>query len=403
MAGYVLSARTTKAINYPRISSNSSPSDLRGITAGSTGNATGSPNGWYDYSGGSLGTSVSISSTNYDIATNDEKFTNADLFQIISQTSASGEHYGVNLATVEQNNIKTVAFYPTGCTSKYPVLGQKDALWNLYANEIDCAKLNNSGVISANKFVMNHETVATEPWVYGQLAKIWNALNTTNGQVGGMSGGLSGLAGKIDKNCVTSLDWTGSSASGGKVDLTISWYRSLDGNANRGFNKYSESLASADHSHNIEFSIVDGALKYKVGPAIGKMNSFNKATSLSHHHEISGSMDKDGKLTVTVGDANFTKATGTYTIDCSKWLIEKVKSIWDSNVVVTCIAKDGPGSGSAKAEAVLKWKTLTKTKTHTDYWDCTASHGANIENTGIDVYLNGTFTRYIINGESYYQ
>ena len=260
MAGYVLSARTTDVITYPRVSSSSSPSDLSGITAGSSGSTTGSPNGWYSYSGGSLASSVSISSTNYNIITNNQQFTNADLFQIVSQTSPSGEHYGVNLATVEQNSIKTVAFYPAGCTSGYPVLGQKNALWNLYANEIDCVTLNNAGVISANKFVMNHETVATEPWVYNELAKIWNALNKTNSQVGGMSSGLSGLAGNVNDNCVTSLDWSGSTASSnGTVDLTISWYRSLGGKANRGSEKYTESLASANHAHNISFSETSGS------------------------------------------------------------------------------------------------------------------------------------------------
>lgn len=397
MAGYALAAKTEDDITYPRISSESSPTNLKGVHAGSSGSASGNPNDWYDYKGGSMETKVTIKSTNYNIVTNDTTFENVDLFQIVSQTSSTG-NYGVNLATVEQNNIKTVAFYPTGCTSKYPVLGQKDALWNLYANEIDCVKLNNSGIISAEKFVMKHETVATEPWVYGQLAKIWDALNTTNGQVSGMSGGLSGLAGKINENCVTSLDWSGTSQypNDGQVEFAVTLFKTLDKKTSIKIEKAPCKVALVKHGH--ELSIKDGKLSLKAG-TVGT----DKDVPLSHHHEVSGSMDKDGKLTVTVGDANFTKATGTYTIDCSEWLIEKVKSIWDSNVIVTCTAKDGSGSGSAKAEAVLKWKTLTKTKTHTDYWDCTASHGANIENTGIDVYLNGTFTRYIINDESYYK
>jgi hypothetical protein len=111
--------------------------------------------------------------------------------------------------------------------------------------------LNNAGVISANKFVMNHETVATEPWVYNELAKIWNALNKTNGQVGGMSSGLSGLAGNVNDKCVTYLDWSGTSATSGKVDFTIAFYRTLGGGVSRGSEKAPHSVALATHGHKL--------------------------------------------------------------------------------------------------------------------------------------------------------
>lgn len=321
MAGYILAAKTEKSVTYPRISSSDSKADLSNIISGSTGSTSKAPNNWYSYGGSSLASSMTIASTNYTVITNDKSFNNVDIFQIVSQTDATG-NYGINLATGSSEGIKTVAFYPVGCTKKYPVLGQKGALWNLYANEIDCVTLNNAGTIAAKMFVMDHETVATEPWVYKQLQGIWNALNKTNGEVGGLSDGLGGLAGNVNDKCVTSLDWSGTSATSGKVDFTIAFYRTLGGNVSRGSEKAPHSVALATHGHKLT---INGTTLSLAAEVVGT----DQTVKLSHNHKVSGSMSADGKLTVTVGDANFTEATGEYTIDCSAWLEAAKKQGWE--------------------------------------------------------------------------
>jgi hypothetical protein len=100
-------------------------------------------------------------------------------------------------------------------------------------------------------------------------------------------------------------------------------------------------------------------------------------------------MSGNGTLTITVGDANFNQATGTYTIDCSSWLRSKVEEIWNNNVYVTCDAHNGNEDGDATATAELRWSSLTKTKTDTDSWECTGDHGGYTKSNMANAWSKG--------------
>ena len=233
---------------------------------------------------------------------------------------------------------------------------------------------------------MNNDKVATEPWVYNLLADVWASLNDLSNAASSNAGSLKRLGNAMANNVITNC----SGAVTGDGEYTITYKNKNGGTV--------LTVPMTDISHGHTLSIDGTTLNMET-----RARHSHKGVSLSHHHEVSGSMSGDGTLTVTVGDANFNQATGTYTIDCSAWLKEKVRSIWLNNVYVTCDAHDGSGGGSAEAKAELKWSSLTLSKYDTDSWDCTASHGANIEDTGETVKLNGYYTRYIIEGKAYYR
>ena len=390
MAGYVLAAKTATSVTYPRISSSSSAANLSNITSGSTGSASGSPNSWYSYSGTQLASVMTIASMNHTVTTSDKVFNNVDIFQIISQTDSTGD-YGVNLATGSADNIKTVAFYPVGCTEGYPVLGQAGALWNLYANEIDCVTLNNAGTIAAKMFVMDHETVATEPWVYEQLQGIWSALNTTNGGIGDVAGALGGLAGNVESQCVTGVIVQKTEPAAGMHGIAVDFYTGFNG-VTRHTGTTEIYVASVDHSHNIEIDGTDLVLIHGV-------TTDKRKASLNHHHGISGSMSGNGTLTIDWESVNFPNATGQSTIDCSAWLVSKVHEIFKSSVSVTSTvtAYDGNESGTAysSGSATLHYggqQSTVKQDTDSpssDTWSCTGDHGGYTKSNMANAWSKG--------------
>ena len=343
-------------------------------------------NSWDGGGPGSIEASVAPLEYYKQITTTDtKKLTSSNTFNIITRDNSG--NYGVAIASgITDNGEKITAIYPTGCALNNSSLGISGYRWNIYANILDAVSINTSGVISAKNMFMNNDKVATEPWVYNLLADVWASLNDLSNAASSNAGSLKRLGNAMANNVITNC----SGAVTGDGEYTITYKNKNGGTV--------LTVPMTDISHGHTLSIDGTTLNMET-----RARHSHKGVSLSHHHEVSGSMSGDGTLTVTVGDANFNQATGTYTIDCSAWLKEKVRSIWLNNVYVTCDAHDGSGGGSAEAKAELKWSSLTLSKYDTDSWDCTASHGANIEDTGETVKLNGYYTRYIIEGKAYYR
>jgi hypothetical protein len=105
---------------------------------------------------------------------------------------------------------------------------------------------------------MNHETVATEPWVYNQLAKVWNAINATNNELGGLAGanGLGGLADNVETKCVTGVVIAETIAASGMHGIAVDFFTGYNG-VTRHETKPTIFVAAVDHSHNISMSGTD--------------------------------------------------------------------------------------------------------------------------------------------------
>lgn len=347
--------------------------------------------------GGDFTVSGSVAPLNYyrqNTTTSLSTLTSSNTFNIVTRDNSGP--YGVAIATgITENGQKIAAIYPTGCTENYPSLGiitpsvngsTISYRWNVYANILDAVSINTAGAISANVMYMSQERVATEPWVYNLLTDVWNALNSLSDGVGSNAGSIGGLGSALANAVPTQM----SGRKTGDGEYTID-YKNKNGGV-----VFSVPMTDINHGHQLKLSGTSLSME-------ARARDGNDGIELAHYHGISGSMSSNGVLTIEWKSTNFNSATSTSTIDCSSWLIEKVRSIWQNNVYVTCTAEDDSKNGEAKAEAQLKWSTLTLTKTDDASWRCTASHGANIVNTGEDVQLNGTYTRYIIDGRAYYR
>ena len=335
--------------------------------------------------------------------------TSSNTFNIV--TRDNGGNYGLAIATgITSDNKKTTVVYPVNCDTNYPSLGMSippsgattgsEYRWNVYANILDCNSLNTAGNISAFNMYMNKEKVATEPWVYNQLAEVWNSLNDISNAAGSNADSVRRLGSKLASAVVTSMG----GRKTGDGEYTID-YKNKNGGV-----VFSVPMTDISHGHQLKLTGTSLSME-------ARARDNNEGIELAHHHGITGTMSGNGTLTINWESTNFNSATGTSTIDCSSWLTARVHEIFVTYTTVKptvdVTAYDGAGDGSATAigdaTAVLSYGGRTSTAyadnavSDTDYWDCTASHGANIVNTGEDVRLNGTYTRYIINGTAYYR
>ena len=113
--------------------------------------------------------------------------------------------YGATLATGKTaDGKKTVVFYPDGIESNFSSLGITGSTWNIYANNIFASAVNiDKGTLNANTLFMNHELVATEPWVYNMLNKVYEAISEAGDGVNDNADAIKGLSSKLAHQVVT--------------------------------------------------------------------------------------------------------------------------------------------------------------------------------------------------------
>jgi hypothetical protein len=139
--------------------------------------------------------------------TNSVTLASTNLLGIIDRNeSGDKQGYGLGICTglTEEGN-KAVVVYPTGATANFSSLGTSGALWNIYANIIDCAGLNTAGYISAKTLYMGNELVATQEYVYNLLVDVWNAIKSASGGIGSNGASISGLGTKLDEMAITNI------------------------------------------------------------------------------------------------------------------------------------------------------------------------------------------------------
>ena len=113
--------------------------------------------------------------------------------------------YGATLATGKTaDGKKTVVFYPDGIESNFSSLGITGSTWNIYANNIFASAVNiDKGTLNANTLFMNHELVATEPWVYNMLNKVYEAISKVGDGINDNADAIKGLSSKLAHQVVT--------------------------------------------------------------------------------------------------------------------------------------------------------------------------------------------------------
>lgn len=175
--------------------------------------------------------------------TNSITLESTNLLGIIDRNETGDQRgYGLGICTgLTKDGEKAVVVYPTGATANYSSLGTAGALWNIYANIIDCAGLNTAGYISAKTLYMNNELVATQPWVYNLLVDVWNAIRSASDGIGGNADSIKGLGGKLASLAITKVDY--------RVDGTHLW---LDFK-NKGNTVLFSVATLNEHGHYIEF------------------------------------------------------------------------------------------------------------------------------------------------------
>ena len=199
-------------------------------------------------------------------------------FGIIDRNEGEGQDgqgYGVGIVTgLTDNGKKAVVIYPTGADANYSSLGTKSALWNIYANIIDCAGLSTAGYLSAHTIYMGNELVATQPYVYNLLVDVWNAIKSASNGVGSNAASIGKLGGSLFKQALVSLDMV-SDDSGGAGLYTLSVVgKTKSGDEITG--KNSVIVASKTHKHGVTITESNGTITIKIGNATNAVTDSNE-------------------------------------------------------------------------------------------------------------------------------
>lgn len=259
-----------------------------------------------------------------------------------------GSHPGAILVTGQKQNSNDIAtiFYPVQDGS---VLGLNGHRWNLVAENIDARRISVGG-LNGDALYEQFERVATQVWVSNRLAELWNAI-------GSLSGRIADAVRKGKSNTITGADWSGSTYLGnGCYNLVMSFTKGIN-----------ESVFTTQ------------------GPC--------PVAGDSHNHTIKFSESGGGSITLTLGKPGGTgETTASFNMASTSWF----------QGVLNSLKVEASGSGtSCNITATITYNG--KTKTASTSWSCQAKHGATIVNTGEDVRLNGTYTRYIVDGRAFYR
>lgn len=253
--------------------------------------------------------------------------------------------------------------------NQFAWLGANGSRWNIFANILDCNDLQmQNGNINAKTIYMDSKLVATQDWVYNELVDVYNAIKSAASKAGGASGrafkAAGVAAGALNKlaDLVTLLSnykfyviGTDNASMGyddGYIKVTtlnfgMAW-ESLTigedtdtGGTGTADNSTSETKSSA---YLTAFNIVWGVseltdlrtcirsnhlTKFAIAPKSGSTvtctftsrggagadtdycwGELKTDVSLSHTHQPSVSWDDtNGKITVTIDDANFSETS----------------------------------------------------------------------------------------------
>ena len=173
-----------------------------------------------EYTAGSYTINTSKTGVLTSVITPAEKTTTAELKM----------KYGTQGISLALNDSTTILL-PSN--EKNAWLGAAGHLWNIYADIVQCADLQiPEGNINAGAIYMSNQKVATEIWVYNQLADVYNALSTLSAAIGKASATAKSAANANSNGVNTVANGLGSILSKGllcspitytKGELTFSW------------------------------------------------------------------------------------------------------------------------------------------------------------------------------------
>lgn len=340
LAGYTLEALTSGTITYAySLKTATTEKTYAPIDAQTDYDNT---NGWNGGGAGSISGSLTVPSgtTLNDSGSNSVTLETTNLLGIIDRNeSGDNAGFGLGICTgLTEDGKKAVVVYPTGATANYSSLGTSGALWNIYANIIDCAGLSTStGYIAAKTMYMGNELVATQPWVYELLVDVWNAIKSASGGVSSNGASIKGLGAKLNEMAITNI-WGKIERHGEYNAFREVFYFATGANKageytfESGTGHYS---AYAYHVHDVTAKMSGSTLT--VSTTSGAMSSASDTgIDIDHSHTVSASFS-NGVFKVEVQNANFNSPSGggekTVDITTTTWFKDQLKAAreegWD--------------------------------------------------------------------------
>ena len=182
------------------------------------------------YWGGSTAGSYTINTSKTGVLTSTIK--DADKNTTAELKMKYGDQ-GISLAL----NDSTTILLPSNERNAW--LGASGHLWNIYADIVQCADLQiPEGNINAGAIYMSKQKVATEAWVYNQLADVYNALSSLSSAIGTASAMAKSAANANSAGVNKVADGLGSILSKGVLcspvtysqgNLTFNWIPTTEG------------------------------------------------------------------------------------------------------------------------------------------------------------------------------
>lgn len=296
LAGYTFEALTSGTITYPYTLASTEVEKTYSAIGGTI--EWNNDNKWGSGSASSVSPSVAVpnGTSLSGNGTTPLTLSTTNLLGIIDRNETGDKQgFGLGICTgLTDNGEKAVVIYPTGATANYSSLGTSGALWNIYANIIDCAGLSTStGYIAAKTIYMSNELVATQLWVYKLLTDVWNAIKSASSGISSNGASIGGLGTALRAAVVTDMSFESSSPT-----FTINYLNEDGGTV------FSVPMVDGQHSHYYTLSS-DGVLGMET-----IVKHPGNTVDFKHSHTGKATFNNDGTVTITI-DSSFKGATSS--------------------------------------------------------------------------------------------